>query len=97
MALTVSQERGMVYSSITDRNNHFERAWKTVSIKLPNGEETTVNIDKESFWNGTCRELMSQQIGRWLLDSKIAPWHYGKPPKRRLTPNGIRYFILDKE
>ena len=91
-------ETGVGYGlkvSITDRDNHFQRVWKTVSITLPNGVKTNVNIDKESFWNGTCRELISKQIGEWLLESGNAPWHYGKPPKLELTPVGYRQFILN--
>jgi len=94
----IKSETGSGYGlkvSIPDRDLHFQRAWKTVSITLPNGVETEVNIDKGSFWNGTCRELISKQIGKWLLESGNAPWPLGKPPRFELAPLGGRLFILD--
>lgn len=82
--------------SIADRDNHFLRDWKYVFIRLPNGIDAKVNINKASFWDGTCRELISKQIGKWLHDSGYAPWPLRTPPKFELSPQGERYFILDE-
>jgi len=40
-----------------------------------------VSVDKLSFWDKNCRELINQEIGRWMLDSGYAPWPNGRPPK----------------
>ena len=48
---------------------------------MPKGNiSVEVNVDKASFWGG-CRELISAEIGRWMLDRSYAPWPKGKPPK----------------
>ena len=64
----------------TDRDACFDREWTEVLIELP--AETTpqiakCNIDKTSFWNDTCREL----IKNWLIKKGFAPWEKGNPPK----------------
>ncbi|MGA0594101.1 hypothetical protein [Enterovirga sp. CN4-39] len=46
----------------------------------------TVNIDKASFWGGRCRELISAEIGRWLMGAGKAPWPMRKPPTVRFVP-----------
>jgi len=80
--------------SVADRNNHFQRIWRSVNISLPNGTEIEVNTDKESFWNDTCRELISKGIGVWFLENGHAPWPSGNPPKFELIPQGGRRFEL---
>jgi hypothetical protein len=76
-----------------DRDSHLKREWKKVEIYLPNSDEPIpVNIDKNSFWNGTCRELISADIGRWLLNTGLAPWPKGSPPRVRLVPRGAGAF-----
>jgi hypothetical protein len=63
-----------------DRDAFFKREWKTISLELE-GESTPIeiNIDKPSFWNDTCRELISVKIGRWLIKNGLAPWEQGSP------------------
>jgi len=78
--------------SCADRDRYFQSGWKTVSLKLPNGRVVEVNIDKDSFWNDTCRELINVEIGRWLLDDKLAPWVTGTPPKFLIVLSGNRAF-----
>jgi hypothetical protein len=50
--------------SIHDRDNYFSREWNEVTIYLEGVENPIiVNIDKKSFWNDQCRELISKEIG----------------------------------
>jgi hypothetical protein len=67
-----------------DRDRYFRRDLNTIQLKLPTGVVTSVNVGKSSFWNDTCRELISADIGRWLLSSGLAPWPDRKPPDVRL-------------
>jgi hypothetical protein len=71
--------------SIQDRDIYFRSEWKTIIVELE-GETSAVevNINKKSFWNETCRELISVRIGRWLLKNKLAPWTKGNPPILKL-------------
>jgi hypothetical protein len=79
--------------SVADRNMHMKSDWKTVDLYLPDRTDpVSVNIDKPSFWSKTCRELISREIGDWMLKTGIAPWQKGAPPKLRLTPVGTRKF-----
>jgi hypothetical protein len=39
------------------RQNHFDRKQTPVIVEV-DGIDTSVNIDKESFWNETCGELI---------------------------------------
>jgi len=74
--------------SLEDRAKYFPRSLKQVRLLLPNGATADVNIDKSSFWNDTCRELISAEIGHWLLEAKLAPWPKRKPPKIELLRRG---------
>lgn len=76
-----------------NRNRYFKREWKTVMLSLEGfGGIVEVNVDKHSFWGPDCRELISREIGTWLLESNRAPWHAGEPPKLRLEPIGEAQF-----
>ncbi len=77
-----------------DRDSWFQRDWSKVLVELPSGSLIEVNIDKESFWGDTCRELISKEIGKWLLDRKLAPWSKGNPPKLDLEPLNENRFRL---
>ena len=79
---TLGVEYGFRISS-TDRDRHFDRDWSEVRVELPrkSGVATVVvNIDKDSFWYGSCRELIDQGIGTWLTEQGYAPWPKGQPP-----------------
>ncbi|MCB1280695.1 MAG: hypothetical protein KDB18_04165 [Salinibacterium sp.] len=68
---------------IADRDAHFSRSSASVIIELPTPSgvlEVSVGTAKPSFWNDTCHELISKEIGKWLIDSGLAPWKKGKPP-----------------
>jgi len=69
-----------------DRDAYFRRHWRTATIELPNGVCPVLNIDKASFWSLSCRELISRDIGRWLLQTGLAPWPADKPPKLIMEP-----------
>ena len=71
-----------------DRDNHFVRRWKIVTVELPvpNGyRNVRINIDKDSFWSSACRELISKEIGQWLQLQGLAPWPKNLPPKFQVT------------
>jgi hypothetical protein len=77
-----------------DRDRFFQRDWKAVSLRLPNGTTAIANVDKESFWNDTCRELISAEIGAWLRDAGLAPWPDRSPPRISIIPDGDRAFLV---
>ena len=81
--------------SVADRDQFFDRSSASILLVLTDGNQITVNTDKASFWNDTCRELISQSIGRWLIDEGLAPWPKGQPPEFELTKTGDR-FLLSK-
>lgn len=68
--------------SITDRDNYFKREWNTVLLELPDSPEMVeCNINKDSFWNSTCHELINKKIGQWLIKKRYSDWPDGNPPK----------------
>ncbi len=80
-----------------DRDSHFRRSWKEVAVVLPepNGSTvTTVNIAKDSFWEGDCRELISAGIGQWLIRSGHAPWPKYHPPRFEVTAVDRAKFVV---
>ncbi len=78
----------------TDRDSYLKKSWKSVIVLLPNGVKVEVNTDKASFWNDSCRELISKDIGQWLVEIHKAPWPAGSPPKFQLIPTEERLFVL---
>jgi hypothetical protein len=62
--------------TMQDREQFFNRSWQTVKLHLSGNinpiEE--VNVDKPSFWNRTCGELISQEIGLCLQRNNAATW-----------------------
>lgn len=81
--------------SAADRDRYFRREWGTVELRMIGGAEPIrINIDKASFWNGTCRELISVDLGRWLLAKQLAPWPNGQPPRLTLIPLRPEVFEL---
>ncbi|GKX50631.1 hypothetical protein [Budvicia aquatica] len=80
-----------------DIDKYFIRSWQTVTIIFPKKTgitDTTANIDKNSFWNGKCKELISSGIKQWLQHNNYAEWPHGKPYQFRLTPVEDRVFQL---
>lgn len=72
--------------SETDRDRNFDKQWNTVVLELQGeSQPLTVNIAKKSFWNRTCRELISQDIGKWMIKNNKAPWTKYNPPKMKMT------------
>ena len=80
----------------TDRDRFFQKSWKSVVIVLPNGEEFDVNIAKDSFWSDTCRELISNKLGKWLIQNNHTPWPKGSPPRFELSVMSDNRFSLDQ-
>jgi hypothetical protein len=78
--------------SASDRDLHFNRMWKSVELRIGDGTPITVKVDKPSFWNDTCRELISVEIGRWFLANRFAPWPAGRPPRFTLIPTAPAVF-----
>ena len=79
--------------SATDRDAHLQREWGSVDLYLGGqSRPVKVNVDKNSLWNDTCRELISQEIGSWLIGNGMAPWPKGKPPKLKLLRRSQRAF-----
>lgn len=81
--------------SIHDRNLYFDSSWKTITVELEDDNELVeVNINKSSFWNKTCRELISKEIGKWLIEHHLDRWQYRQPPELELIKIGERKFLL---
>jgi len=83
--------------SPNNRDKFFHREWKTILLEL--GDESlivVINTDKDSFWNKSCRELISVEIGKWLIKHKLAPWSKGNPPHLELDQIEGRRFRLSK-
>ena len=73
---------------------YFNEKWKTVFIKL-NGEKQyiNVNVNKKSFGDGKCGELIKKDIGKWLIKNNKVNWIKGCPPEFKmihLTDNKFR-------
>jgi hypothetical protein len=79
--------------SAVDRDAYLKREWGSVDLYLPGSRQPTkVNVDKDSLWNKSCRELISKEIGAWLVANGLAPWPKGKPPRFTLVRRGPREF-----
>lgn len=79
-----------------DRDRLFKKEWKSVVLKIEGYDnEVEVNIDKPSFWGETCRELISKEVGLWLIANNNAKWDKGNPPKLRLEPLNERKFKVE--
>ena len=81
-----------------DRDGLFNPEWQTITIEIPSelGGTTPieVNVAKASFWRG-CRELISKEIGLWLLREGLAPWDVGCPPKIRISIRENNVFRIE--
>lgn len=79
-----------------DRDKYFKPEWEKVSVTLPNGKLAITNVDKKSFWNDTCRELISFEFRNWFKDAGIINWQKGNPPNFELVPIDDKKFKLEK-
>jgi|SRR5580700_3494875 hypothetical protein len=68
------------------RLTHFERKASPVIVEV-DGVDVSVNVDKDSFWNRTCGELINKSfkdfIARHGLKSSDRVWLEIIEPKRR--------------
>lgn len=84
---------GLKIRNASDRNNYFKREWGKIELRLPNlAVPAKININKDSFWTETCRELIGNEIGLWLLRENLAPWLPGSPPQVLLISQGDGIF-----
>lgn len=80
-----------------DRDIYFSRKYQNVKINLDDQIGfVVVNIDKESFW-ADCSELISYEIGVWLIENNYATWNYQKPHKLKISYLGENIFHLRKQ
>lgn len=78
-----------------DRDRYFKREWGSINLLIPGEPEPiAVNIDKQSMWDGSCRELIHIKIKAWFIRAKKHPWPKGKPPRVRLVQSGPRSFAV---
>jgi len=83
--------------SIVDRDHYFKKSNKFAVLHLSGQTGTiSVNTDKHSFWSPVCRELISKDIGAWLITNNMGKWTKGKPPKITMIPLGNQEFRLKK-
>jgi hypothetical protein len=70
-----------------DRSWYFRHDWKSVFVFLEGQTQPVeINVAKKSFWTKTCGELISAEIGRWLIKNGLAPWPQDHPTKISLEP-----------
>jgi len=82
---------------IADRDRYFNREWKSVILEISERGDLIkieMNVDKPSFWNETCREIINKDFGKWLRKSGLVPWLPGKPPKLIIKVIGERRFRI---
>ncbi len=81
--------------AVEDRDEYFKREWKCVVLELEGTSALAKpNIDKPSFWDETCHELIDQEIGEWLIANGLAPWPKQHPPKLLMEHvSGNRFFV----
>ena len=86
--------------SVAARDRFFRRNWRTVTLHLVAGStvvDVEVNCAKDSFWNGTCRELIARDIGRWFIDLGLALWSKRRPPRCTMSPTGPGVFRVEPQ
>ena len=85
---------------VAARDRFFRREWRTVTLHLvagPTVVDVEVNCVKDSFWNGTCRELIARGVGRWFIDLGLAPWPKGRPPRFSMSPITTGVFRVEPQ
>ena len=82
--------------TMQDREQFFNRSWQTVILHLSgNTSPIEVNVDKPSFWNRTCGELIKKDIGSWLLRNNCEVGTPGWPFEVRMIVIGDRGFKVE--
>lgn len=82
---------------VAARDKYFMREWKSVILAFPVSDghiDISFNIDKPSFWNGTCRELINKEVREWLWTAGLAPWPECKSPKFLVQECGENRFTV---
>jgi hypothetical protein len=77
-----------------DRDRHFRRGRKTVTVRLPGRCGTTIISLTPSFWT-TCPELRSREITACLRASGAFPWPRGHPPRFTIHATGLARFVVE--
>lgn len=81
-----------------DRDRHFAPSATSVEILIEDDSAPfRVTTNKKSFWNATCRKLISSRIRDWMSETGIAPWSANSPPKLQLEPVAAGLFRLSRE
>ncbi len=75
------------------RDRNFSRGWDKVTLVFGGSHTTEVSITS-SFWEHV-PTLRSADLGRWLIQSGLAPWTPGNPPELRFVRTGERVFTVD--
>lgn len=81
--------------STVDRRRHFDPRWRHVLLELETNDaitEVRANVGKPSFWSPSCGELISAQIGQWLIAQGLVPWAQNIRPKFQVSAVGNRRF-----
>ena len=82
--------------TLQDREKFFDRSWRTVILHLDGySRPIEVNVAKASFWNRTCGELISQEIGLWLQRNNAETWPPRRPHRVIMTVIGEREFKVE--
>lgn len=80
-----------------DRDKFIDRSWNSITIEVEGeGSPINLNISKKSFWGESCREVISKDIGIWLIKHKFAPWKKRYPPKFNLVPMEKNHFRMER-
>lgn len=86
--------------TVKDRDKYISKNWKEIILELPtkNGYiEANCNLNKVSFWNGTCHEIIKKEIAEWLKDNGYDRWQYRKPYKFNVVQvRDNRFRLLSK-
>jgi hypothetical protein len=49
---------------------HFDRAKSPISVEV-SGQDVQVNIDKQSFWDSNCGELINKGLRDWIMQHNL--------------------------
>ena len=81
---------------LEDRERFFNRNWQTVVLNLSGYERPIeVNVAKASYWNRTCGELISRDIGIWLQRNNRDRWLHRQPYDVGFSVIGEREFRVE--